>query len=225
MKRHFRAITQEVLVMRKKLGLIAIIALLSISLSGLAVAANSIQLIVNGTMIKPDVPPEIKNGRTMVPIRWVAEAFGADVRWNSKQQTVTIDTPEPDLRQQIALLQQGYSADTPQEAAQTWAKAVKQRNGAVQFALLSADSKKKTESHYKQIHWVTGVSSPYVDQFDITKEQKINDRTWKFDIEFQLKTSTGSAGSEFAALTVAQIDGNWFITKISGDVMGVPELK
>ncbi|MDD4530761.1 MAG: copper amine oxidase N-terminal domain-containing protein, partial [Candidatus Gracilibacteria bacterium] len=37
---------------------------------------------VNGEEIKLDVPPQIINGRTLVPIRFVGEAFGADVKWD-----------------------------------------------------------------------------------------------------------------------------------------------
>ena len=45
---------------------------------------------INGTSSTMDVPPEISNGRTMLPARWVAEAFGATVDWNGATQTVLI---------------------------------------------------------------------------------------------------------------------------------------
>jgi hypothetical protein len=37
-----------------------------------------------------DTPSEIKNGRTFVPIRFIAEAFKATVNWDSQSKTVTI---------------------------------------------------------------------------------------------------------------------------------------
>ena len=37
-----------------------------------------------------DAPPFIQNGRTLVPVRFIAEAFGARVDWDSKQQKITI---------------------------------------------------------------------------------------------------------------------------------------
>ncbi|MBE3586356.1 MAG: copper amine oxidase N-terminal domain-containing protein [Thermoanaerobacter sp.] len=37
----------------------------------IAFADNPIKLFVNGQEIKPDVPPQLINGRTMVPIKWV----------------------------------------------------------------------------------------------------------------------------------------------------------
>lgn len=47
---------------------------------------------------KLDVPAEIMNGRTMVPVRAVAEAFGCNVEWDNNARAVIIttipDTPE-----------------------------------------------------------------------------------------------------------------------------------
>lgn len=44
----------------------------------------------NGTKITLDVPPQIINNRTLVPVRVVAESFGADVKWDGSTQTVII---------------------------------------------------------------------------------------------------------------------------------------
>lgn len=46
---------------------------------------------INGKPLKMDVAPfTVPPGRTMVPIRFVAEGFGADVGWDGKTETVTI---------------------------------------------------------------------------------------------------------------------------------------
>lgn len=44
---------------------------------------DSIPVIVNGELIKFDVPPVIKQGRTLIPVRAVTTALGADVKWDS----------------------------------------------------------------------------------------------------------------------------------------------
>ena len=54
----------------------------------LVVGINVYQL--NGISKTADVPPQIVNGRTFVPIRLVSESFGADVNWNASSKTVTI---------------------------------------------------------------------------------------------------------------------------------------
>ena len=51
---------------------------------------NSVVAEVFGETVINDVAPEIKNSRTMLPIRFVAEALGADVEWDAKTRVVTI---------------------------------------------------------------------------------------------------------------------------------------
>jgi hypothetical protein len=66
--------------------------------AAVAFADNPVKLIVNGREIKPDVAPQIINGRTMVPVSWVAEALGADVQWDEKQRIVRLnfgELPQP----------------------------------------------------------------------------------------------------------------------------------
>lgn len=46
---------------------------------------------VNEKQIKLDVAPKIVDGYTYVPLRFVAEAFGAEVYWNQESKTVDID--------------------------------------------------------------------------------------------------------------------------------------
>jgi Copper amine oxidase N-terminal domain len=45
---------------------------------------------VNGKDVNLDVPPQLSNDTTMVPLRFVSEALGADVNWMDAQQTVAI---------------------------------------------------------------------------------------------------------------------------------------
>ncbi len=59
--------------------------------SAIGVAASSnIRLIVNGQKINPDVPPQIIDGRVMVPARFVAEPLGATVEWDGENNTVIV---------------------------------------------------------------------------------------------------------------------------------------
>lgn len=48
------------------------------------------EAVVNGRKVLLDVAPFTKNDRTMVPIRFVAEALGYGVNYNEKDQTVVI---------------------------------------------------------------------------------------------------------------------------------------
>jgi len=51
---------------------------------------RQLKLVIGQSGPGLDVPAMIKNGRTMVPIRYVAENLGATVRWNGMTQTVEI---------------------------------------------------------------------------------------------------------------------------------------
>ncbi len=49
-----------------------------------------ITLWLDGVELTLDVPPEVKNQRTMVPIRAVVEAIGGDVAWDQETRQVTM---------------------------------------------------------------------------------------------------------------------------------------
>lgn len=48
----------------------------------------------NDQTITLDVPPQIVDSRTLVPVRAVAESFDANVKWDSEKQVVSITTTE-----------------------------------------------------------------------------------------------------------------------------------
>lgn len=52
-------------------------------------ANNNIAVKINGQQIAFDVPPQLINSRTMVPLRAIFEALGANVQWYEEQQSVT----------------------------------------------------------------------------------------------------------------------------------------
>jgi len=52
---------------------------------------------VNGNRITMDVAPVIVDGRTLVPVRFVSEAFGANVEWDANTRTVYIFSEPPNI--------------------------------------------------------------------------------------------------------------------------------
>jgi hypothetical protein len=59
---------------------------------------NSPEALLNGKNLTLDAPARVLRGTTYVPLRFVSEALGADVRWDAAKRTVTI-------------MADGYSAD------------------------------------------------------------------------------------------------------------------
>lgn len=84
-----------------------------------AFAANPIRLLLNGQEIEPDVPPQIVNGRSMVPIRWVAEALGADMEQDASNKEacavkITTKTQSQDVLQRLRALEPEDPTTEPQ---------------------------------------------------------------------------------------------------------------
>lgn len=67
------------------------ILLLTLSFCIVQVSAEeTANVAVNGVMVKFDQPPVVIDGRTLVPIRAVAEQMNAGVRWEEESQTAGI---------------------------------------------------------------------------------------------------------------------------------------
>ncbi len=62
---------------------------------------------VNGKDKSVDVPPTIINNRTMVPLRFIGEALGAEFDWDAKTRTVTVVLGEKELKLVIDKLTPG----------------------------------------------------------------------------------------------------------------------
>ena len=71
-----------------------IIGVLVVSAS-VGLANQPIRIFIDGQYVQTDVPAQIINGRTMVPVRYIAEAFGALVEWDESTKSVIIKSPTP----------------------------------------------------------------------------------------------------------------------------------
>lgn len=79
--------------MKNKKRMIVLVTVLALTLSfGTALASNQnlVNIFINGQQITSDVEPVIVNGRTMVPLRFIAENFGATVTWDGATKSVLI---------------------------------------------------------------------------------------------------------------------------------------
>ncbi|MGF7400848.1 copper amine oxidase-like protein [Thermohydrogenium kirishiense] len=79
---------------RNRYKLIVSIIIIILLLLGNVYAVPYIRLIINGQQVYTDVPPQIVNGTTLVPIRVISETLGAKVNWDGDTQTVTVDMPQ-----------------------------------------------------------------------------------------------------------------------------------
>ena len=63
-----------------------------INKNGAMVVLNigSTTMLVGGAPVTMDTAPEITNGRTCLPVAWVAQALGAKITWDAATQAVTV---------------------------------------------------------------------------------------------------------------------------------------
>lgn len=93
--------------MKKALGSVGVAILVLVMLMGRVLSCSAasqtvdvvsdgynITIAVNGTPIIFDQTPYIAHGRTMVPVRFVSEALGAQVTWDSQTRTVRITSDQ-----------------------------------------------------------------------------------------------------------------------------------
>lgn len=77
--------------MKNKLnGLIATTLIIGMTIPQTAIAEKEVRIFINNNPIISDVPPVIEDGRTLVPIRVIAEHFNCEVNWIGEENTAEI---------------------------------------------------------------------------------------------------------------------------------------
>lgn len=75
----------------------------------------SIQLVINGQLVQPVPAPIMLDNRTLVPLRWIAEALGAEVSWDDMKRAVLINSTAEQARakgEHIQIIVNGTAIET-----------------------------------------------------------------------------------------------------------------
>lgn len=97
--------------MKKILTLVLTVLMIASCISYTALAEDKVEisfkvgdstLTINSTPVTVETPYVVGAGVTLVPVRVITEAFGAQVGWDAETQMVTIDYPEVKIILQIA---------------------------------------------------------------------------------------------------------------------------
>lgn len=85
---------------------------------------------------------------------------------------------------------------SPEEAVNIWSNGLKMRSAAIQYSVMTSKLKLEYKADLEKTfsNWVTGMSSPWVDSFQIIKTEKKVDDSYVFSVKYITKTSTGPAG-------------------------------
>jgi bla regulator protein BlaR1 len=107
--------------------------------------------------------------------------------------------------------------------ATLWAEALKQRNGSFRYAVLTRKLKTQEYRNYSSNNWVIGGSSPWVVSYTINEKSKINNETYKYEIDYTLTDSTKAIYNAREEITVNNSATNWYVIK-HDNYVGLPNI-
>lgn len=117
-------------------------------------------------------------------------------------------------KSRIRLLEHALEPKDPHAAAKTWAEAITTRNGALQYVIMTPNLKNEYYSRFVGLNWVTGVSSPWIESYEISEKYRIDNDIYRFEIVFKYTDSTKTYFSAKEYITVNNINGRWLISAI-----------
>ncbi len=137
----------------KKIILIIILGiLLTYIIPGIpSYTEEGIKLYINGHHLSLDQEPVIEDGRTLVPVRRVLTAFGADIAWDSETRSIDCKFPEANIKLTIdnstaVLNEQNYIMDVPP-------RIIEDRSYVpVRFIAESLDARVSWDGEYQIVH-------------------------------------------------------------------------
>jgi len=211
---------------------------------GAMIAASSVyagaklSLFINGKHYYGEqLGAVVEKETVLVPIDRIARQFQGEAVYDPDKNEVRVALPEAaKLSVQLERLEEALIPSTPKEALDTWAKGVRTRNGALQYAVFAPELRERTKADFESVLWVTGGSSPSMGAFGEVKEELSDDyETTRFSFDYQLVASyysgTGSAEVIVRYMKTPLGEG-WFITSIkmkdpddTGVTIGVQKLE
>ena len=147
----------------------------------------------------------------------IAQALGAEVRWDGDSKTVYIDIDSKDEMtdsNRIALLESALAPKSSLSAVNSWAEAVKTRNGAWQYAVMTPDLQEKYYEQFASLNWTTGTSSPWIKEYKVIEKGNPDENTYFYEVEFTWTDSTMQTSTTKEYVTVKNTDGIWLVSSI-----------
>ena len=140
--------------------------------------------MVNGNTVENST---IVDGITYVPIEYFTEILGENVVFDisvNGELLIKVYNKTGQENNFNNLIAEFELPITAEDTVKMYAEAVKMRNGAVQYGLMSDELRDKKYYEFNELGFVTGTSSPWVDSYEI---ENIGDNIYK--VIFHLRTS------------------------------------
>ncbi|MDD3570095.1 MAG: hypothetical protein PHY44_03220 [Lachnospiraceae bacterium] len=163
--------------------------------------------------------PFIYNGEAYAPIRVIAENAGWQVYFDKKDNSISIN---PSDKSKIRLLEEAtdyVGSVSPEKTIDIWSDGLKKRSAALQYVVMTESLK---ENYVKSLeengydNWITGVSSPWVEDYEVLKTNKLSDDSYEYDIKYNTKTSEGNYNF-LVTLKLTKEGDFWKVSEVNGD--------
>lgn len=189
--------------------------------AGFVSAKGPLKIFVENKEVENNDKYIIKDDKVYVSEDALKQDFGFNVFYDKNENTVRLyDTKKMSIENKAKLFEEfaeNYDPKTPDEAAELWAKGVKERNGVFQYAVLNKGLKEQFKKKAEERgSWVTGFSSPWVESYKVTKK-KVNEATWQYKIVFKAVTSAPDTYNWNATLIIGKENNKWRIIDIQKD--------
>lgn len=180
-------------------------------------AEGPIQVEVNHWVLGTEARAQMNDGTVTAAVRPLAEALGAQVSWDEKTKTVVVVREDPEaLKERVALLEEALAAESPKEAVQTFAKGLKNRNGALQYAMMSKKMREEIGNNYAANRWQTGSSSPWYASITVNEGVHNEDGTWLFELHGVLTDSTNQQEDRHFSIKALKENNRWVVEEVQG---------
>ncbi|GKU25774.1 hypothetical protein [Clostridium folliculivorans] len=129
-------------------------------------------------------------------------------------------TPEQ-TKAQVELFKQAldeFGATSPEQVISIWAKSEKTRNGVYHYSVSCKDLKAniiKDLGVPKDNYWIYGVSSPWLDRYDVISKNKISDTEYIVKLKFFWSTSSGPFNTTENTLRIIQTGDIWCVKEVT----------
>lgn len=134
--------------------LIGMLLFVAIAIPASASSSQPIRIYVDGNQVSfPDQQPYLdQNSRTLVPVRFISEALGAEVKWDDKKQEVTVKDEAVPSTIKLWIGKKNYTVNGQTKTMDTEAVLTKQYRTMVPMRFISEGLGLKVD--YKQVEGV-----------------------------------------------------------------------
>ena len=100
------------------------------------------------------------------------------------------------------------------QAAELYGFGLQHRNASIQYSIFSKELKKDMYPQFVELNWVTGVSSPWITKYEVTKETVINQNSEVIEMRIDSATSNGPEPSMLLTISLVKDHNSWVITGV-----------